>query len=114
MKKKNIAVCIILSFLTCGIYSIIWFIDLVNNLNTLSKKDGLSGGMVCLLTIITCGIYGIIWAYKAGETVDEIKQTRNMAASNSGIMYLILYLVTGGLVTYAILQNEINNFIGQN
>ena len=114
MQKKNIAICIILSIVTCGIYSIVWFINLVNNLNILSdKKDGQSGGVVFLLTFITCGIYGIIWAYKAGETVDEIKQARNMPASNSAIMYLILYLLTGGLVTYAILQNEINNFIDQ-
>ena len=114
MKKKNIAACIIFSIITCGIYGIVWFVNLVDDLNTLSgKKDSKSGIVVFLLSLITCGIYGLVWVYQAGETVDEIRRERNLPHSNSGILYLVLYLVTAGVVTYAIIQSEINNFIDQ-
>lgn len=38
IKKRNIAVAIILSIVTCGIYGIYWFICLVNELNTASGR----------------------------------------------------------------------------
>lgn len=59
IQKRNIAVCIILSIVTCGIYGIYWFICLNNDTNTASNTFGTSGGVAFLLTLVTCGIYGI-------------------------------------------------------
>ena len=67
--------------------------------------------MVVVLTIVTCGIYAIYWAYKMGEKLDAAKQSRGIPASNSGILYVILYLFTGGIVSYALMQNEINKLV---
>ena len=38
MKEKNIALCIILSIFTCGIYGIIWFISMTDD--TVRLSDG--------------------------------------------------------------------------
>lgn len=108
IQKRNIAVCIILSIVTCGIYGIYWFICLNNDTNTASNTFGTSGGMAFLLTLITCNIYGIYWAYKQGEKIDAAKANRGIPSSNSGILYLILTLFGFGIVAWALMQNELN------
>lgn len=107
--QKNIAVAIILSIVTCGIYSLIWFVNMVDQVNEASdNQNGTSGGIVLLLTIVTCGIYGIYWFYKAGELINVAKGRRGMPVdSNTPILYLILYIVFS-IVAYALLQNELN------
>lgn len=105
--QRNIAICIILTLVTCGIYGIYWYICLANDVNTVSGIQDASGGTVFLLTIVTCGIYGMFWAFKCGEKLDTAKQRRGLPASNGGILYLLLYIF-GGIIAYAIIQNEIN------
>ena len=109
IQKKSIAVCIILSIVTCGIYGIYWFICLSNDANTASNTFGTSGGTAFLLSLITCGIYGLYWAYKQGEKIDAAKNNRGIASSNSGILYLLLCIVGFSIVAYALMQNELNN-----
>ena len=67
IQQRNIAVCIILSIVTCGIYGIYWFIVLSNDTNTVSNaQNATSGGVAFLLSLVTCNIYGLYWAYKQG------------------------------------------------
>ena len=110
VKNRNIALCVVLSIITCGIYGIYWLVCLVDDLNVASGRTGdTSGGMVFLLSLITCGIYGIYWMYIAGEKVAYIKQ-RNTGEidSSSSVLYLILGIVGFGIVAYALIQSELN------
>lgn len=109
VQQKNIALCIILSLVTCGIYSIYWFVTLTDDTNTISGEPGTTGIMAFVLTLVTCGIYGLYWAYKCGEKIDKAHQDRGEAASNGGILYLVLYIF-GGIIAYALIQNEVNKF----
>ena len=102
---RNIAVAIILSLVTCGIYSIYWFVVLTNETNQLAEPDGTSGGMAFLLTLVTCGIYGWYWAFKLGEKVDKIKGNTN---GSTNILFIILQIFGLGIVNYAIAQDAIN------
>ena len=109
IERINIAVCIVLTLVTCGIYGIYWIVCLTNDVNTVSGDvNGTSGGMVVLLTIVTCGIYGIYWAYKQGEKLDFTKNNRGIPSSNSGVLYLILQIFGFGIIAYALMQNELN------
>ena len=109
IERRNIAVCIVLTLVTCGIYGIYWIVCLTNDVNTVSGDvNGTSGGMVVLLTIVTCGIYGIYWAYKQGEKLDFTKNNRGIPSSNSGVLYLILQICGFGIIAYALMQNELN------
>ena len=93
VKEKNIATCVILSIVTCGIYGIIWFVALQDDVNTLTGDFETSGGMAFLLTLVTCGIYGIWWMYNQGSRIDSIKESRGIPAGNNGILYLILSIL---------------------
>ncbi|MGN0306526.1 MAG: DUF4234 domain-containing protein [Lachnospiraceae bacterium] len=108
MQQRNIAVCIILSLVTCGLYSIYWFICLTNETNEVSGNDGTSGGMAFLFSIITCGIYALYWMYKQGEKLDAAKAEKGIVSSNSGILYLVLAIFGLGLVSYALMQDSLN------
>ena len=112
IQKKDIAICIILSIVTCGIYGIIWFVSLTDDVRIASEDQTLpSGGTAFLLTLVTCGIYGFYWAYRMGQAVNTARTKRGLAANDSNsILYLILQLFGLGIVTYCLIQNELNGF----
>ena len=72
IQRKSIGLCIVLSIVTCGIYSLYWLYSMAEDLNMVTARpDGPSGGLVLLLTIVTCGIYGLYWLYRAGDELDR-------------------------------------------
>lgn len=108
--NRNIATCVILSIVTCGIYGLYWFIKLTDEVNAASgDTNATSGGMALVLTLVTCGIYGYYWAYKMGERIDMIKANRGMPSGSNGVLYLVLQIFGLGIVAYCLMQNELNN-----
>lgn len=108
IKEKNIALCVIFSILTCGIYGIYWFITLTDETNDVSGTPTASGGIAFLLTLVTCGIYGYYWSYKLGEKIDTAKRNRGLSTSDSGIVYLLLCIFKFDIIAYCLAQNELN------
>lgn len=110
MKNRNIAVCIILSIITCGIYSIYWFVKLNDDVVTVSsgKEYQTSGGAAFLFSLLTCGIYSIYWSYKMGKSLYVTKLEKNMPASDESILYLILSILGLGIINYCLIQSELN------
>ena len=51
IERRNIAVCIVLTLVTCGIYGIYWIVCLTNDVNTVS-------GDVQHLSDRNCRLYG--------------------------------------------------------
>lgn len=108
-QEKNIALCIILSLVTCGIYGLIWFVEMTNDVKEYAEDTELaSGGMALLFTIITCGIYGIYWAYKMGQLMNQAQTKNNVPAADNSVLYLVLEIVGLGIVTYCLIQNDLN------
>jgi len=111
VKQRNIVLAIVLSLITCGIYGIVWFISLTNDMNTITGKQETSGGLAFVYSLITCGIYSLFWSYKMGKNMDEINANKGMnAGSNYAVLFLVLQLFGFGIVNYAIIQNELNNY----
>ena len=110
--RGNIVTCIILSLVTCGIYGIIWFINMVNDVNTVCQDDksNQSGVTVFLLTLVTCGIYGMYWFFTAGKRMNAAGTKYGLEISDNSIMYLVLMLFGLGIVNYCLLQSDLNKF----
>lgn len=107
---RSIGVCIILSIITCGIYGWYWLYCMAEDLNRISGKNDTSGGVVVLLSIITCGIYGWFWLYQAGEKINIAKAQRGIGGdSSNGILYLVFGIIGWSIISYALIQNELNN-----
>ena len=111
IKERNIVVCILLTIITCGIYGIIWFVNLTDDMRDASGDSSLSGGMAFLLTLVTCGIYGYFWAYKMGKAGVVARANRGMPGDDNSVLYLVLQFLGLGIVNYCIMQNELNNFV---
>lgn len=109
-QEKNIVTNVILSIVTCGIYGIIWFIQLNDDAKEYSNDASMpTGGVAFLLTLVTCGIYGIYWAYKMGKAIQKAKIDNGMAnAADNSVLYLVLELIGLGIVDYCLMQNELN------
>ena len=109
VKERNIALCIILSLVTCGIYAMYWLYCLATDMNTITKDENStsSGGMVILLSLVTCGIYHIYWMYKTGAAIDSINARKGGSSSN-GIIFLLLSLFGFAIVGYALTQDFLN------
>lgn len=74
-QDRNFWMYLLLSIVTCGIYSIYWWYVFVNDLNTLGQGDGEESPnyiVVILLSIVTCGIYNYFWYYKQGNRMQKI------------------------------------------
>lgn len=111
VKQRNVALAVIFTLITCGIYGIYWQVCLVNDINRISgEKNAPNGIVVMLLSIVTCGIYWFYWVFKAGDQIDKAKSQKGEQSSNRGILFLILTLFALGIVTDAIMQSDINSF----
>ena len=109
--NRSIALSIVLSLITCGIYSIYWFVVLTDEINRENPRyAGQMSGIACfLLALITCNIYGIYWAFKIGEKLDTIKAERSIPTGrDSNVLYLILELLGFNIIVLALAQNEMN------
>ena len=109
IQSRSIVLCVILSIVTCGIYGLVWFFNLANDLNTAAPApEDKTPGTVLLLSIVTCGIYSLIWIYKAGEKVDRIRMANGEPPSSSAALYLVLSLVGFSIVAWCLMQSELN------
>lgn len=101
IKKRNVALAILFTIITFGIYGIYWFVCLTNDSNTICpEKKTASGGLAFLFSIITFGIYGLYWNYKLGDKL-----------TGSGALYLILSIFGFGWINYILAQSEINKHV---
>lgn len=108
IKERNLAVAIILTIVTCGIYGLYWFVKLTDETKYLTGTDGADGITALLLTIVTCGIYGLYWNYKLGEKVDMLKRNRGQDSTSSSVLFIILAIFRLTIVNYVIAQSELN------
>ena len=109
LEKKNIVACIILTFVTCGIYGIYWLYCMISDINTISgDSDSMSPIVVILLSFVTCGIYLLFWVYKAGALLDQKAVESGRASESRAMIYLILTLFFLGIVTCVLMQDSIN------
>lgn len=58
LEKRNIAIYVLLSMITCGIFGLYWIYKINEDVNRISHhEEDTSGGLVILFSLITCGVY---------------------------------------------------------
>ena len=110
IERRDIAISIVLSIITIGIYALYWMYQVAEDTNALTGRQWpVSSGIVILLTIVTFGIYGIYWYYMAGQALDEhIVRTENGMSGSRGVVYLVLSIFGLSIVALALIQNDLN------
>ncbi len=106
VENRSIALYIVLTIITCGIFGIYWMVVLNDDTNAVTRNpNDMTGGIVVLLSIVTCGIFGWYWNYKQGEKLDKLE-----GQSNSAILYLVLSIFGLNIISYALMQDRLNKY----
>lgn len=97
IKQRNIALCIVFSIITFGIYALYWFVCLTNDANQESgQTDATSGGVALLLTIVTCNIYIV-----KNDYVFVRYGNRKLSRFDN----ILIFICIAGAVMFAVLRN---------
>lgn len=110
VKERSVPLYILIYVLTGSLFSFFWMAVLTDDTTAISGEKDVSGGMAILLDIVTCGLYTFYWMYKQGDKIDAAKKARGEQSSYTGLIYLGLSLLGFGIISYTLMQNEVNKF----
>ncbi len=108
---RSIALGIIFSLLTCGIYSLYWQYKQMVTLNGWLERTDYRFGLWLLLSFVTCGIYSLYYEYKMAVGINKIQANNGLPVSDYLAVICVLLAFFGiGIASLAIQQWEINKF----
>lgn len=115
MQERSVAVCIILSIVTCGIYGIYWMYTIADGFFQTQTEENVSTspGVTILLCIVTCGIYTFYCYYKWGRASAEIAAHYGQNDSDKAILYLLLSIFGLGIINMALIQSDFNEWLSK-
>ena len=78
---RNLVVFIVLSFITLGIYTIVFYYKIVRDINTIAsrydKRTTINFLLVILLSLLTLGIFGLYWFHTTFDRIgDELARRK--------------------------------------
>lgn len=110
IQNRNVALCIILTFLTCGFYFYYWYytVALAIDSEPTVNRAPTTAGVSLLLFIVTGGIYGVYLAYVWGKALPEMYAFRGRFEEDKSILFLILSLFALSIINLAVIQSSLN------
>ena len=98
--SRSLLTWIVLTFLTCGIYSWYFIYTLANDMNRICQGDNeeTPGLLVfILLSIVTCGFYSYWWYYKIGNRMQANAPRYGLMFQENGTT-ILLWMIVGLLL----------------
>ncbi len=99
--NRGLASYIILSLITCGIYSYYFIYKLAHDVNIACEGDGQeTSGLVAfiLLSLVTCGIYAWVWYYKLGNRLQLAGPRYQINDIQENGTTVLMWLIFGSLI----------------
>lgn len=118
VKNRNIFLFILLGVITLGIYWMVAFCIMSNEINKICEGDGKKTMFYLwawLLGLITLGIFPLIWYYKAMERLKDNGYRYQIEVKHSGSEFLLWFLfgsliAVGPIVAYCYFVSDVNQF----
>ncbi len=108
----GIALGIILSFITCGLYNIYWNYKQMEAMNIMLGREEYNFWHWLLLSIVTCGIFHIYYEYKMGSDLYlYMKEHGHEINPNLPVIALMLSVFGLTIIADAVMQHEINRMV---
>lgn len=107
LTPKSIALSLLLSFITCGIYYFVWMYGIMKRIRLLCRDyDGCVGEFLCFFLI---PFYNLYWYYtRAGKLVAGAA-SYGVHCANNGVIYLLLAIFGFSIINPCLMQNDLNN-----
>lgn len=108
LKERNVVTVILLSIVTCGIYSLYWTYVTMDALD----KEGQASNMPVIAQFLLLFVYVgyILFGINADANINAIKEKKGIATTDNKVLWLILGLIIP-IVLIALIQNEINQLV---
>ncbi len=106
-ETKSIGACILLSFVTLGIYSLVWQYSMIKKIKLLNQEGSDCAGELLLNMFIP--FYTLYWVYSRGEKLSVAANRRGIPMGNNAGLYLLLNLFGLGIITQALMQGQLND-----
>ena len=103
IKQRKLVTCILLSLITCGIYSIYWVIMLAKE--AVSVKDPADNAVLEIVLMLFLPFLGVFLTEKKFA---EGCAPRGIAHSDNSVTYLVLGIFGLGIIGICMLQNDLN------
>lgn len=104
---RNIALDVVLSVVTCGLYYLYWHYKQLEAVNAVIGEDRFSFVKWLLLTLLTCGLWHIYHEYMLSQAV-SVALGRN--DDSDALVALVLSVFQLSIVADAIRQSQLNGF----
>lgn len=91
---------LLLSIVTCGIYSYYFLYCLARDINTMCQEDGDSTpgiAALILLSFVTCGFYALYWYYKIGNRLQANAPRYGLVFQENGTT-ILMWQIVGALL----------------
>lgn len=113
LKERNMVMVVLLSIVTCGIYSLYIFFALNGEVNKQAIYDGVQTQprtpiAAILLSIVTCGIYAIVYQYFVAKSLQEIGRKRGYETMDPTLVIVLTLLVGIGFYINVYSASEIS------
>ena len=107
--RHDIALSILGSFFTCGLYNIYWNYHQFKAMNLLLGREEYDFVKWLLLSLITCGLYHIYYEYKMGsDLLAYMKESALEVTPNLPMIGLVLSIFGLTVIADAVYQHELN------
>lgn len=99
IQQRNFVTFILLSLVTCGIYTFYFIYTTTRDINTMVGNDGRNTEptTAILLSIVTCGFYTYYWYYDQGNRIKALADRNGIPCNENGTSYL-MWVLLGTLI----------------
>lgn len=103
IQKRSIGLCVVLSIITCGIYTIYWAVKMLKE--AVQVKDMNDDGLAeILLGIFICPV----GFFLAEKKLAEGCQAKGIPHEDRSVLYIILGFIGLGIVDFVLMQSDLN------
>jgi hypothetical protein len=103
---RNPVTVLILIYVTCGIYGIIWMLAICEDINKGLGREEFNAVKEILLTVVTCGLWGIWFQWRLCQAVEELQRAWGVEPEMEATILFVLHFVYVGPM---FVQKGLNN-----
>ncbi len=107
-EERGVAVTVLLTILTCGIWGLVVQYKIGDELNRHQGRSQINPALDLLLLFLTCGFWGIWMMYKYPRVLQEITAEEQVPEVDLTVPCILLSFFGLHIVALAILQSELN------